>query len=181
MKFCFQPYIEHPKPTSYVTWAFVLLRTAPGLRTGLELELLLASTSGTRTGSTLDLLLDLETLVGLLLLHSMHQSWSYAWVSCPHHSPPKDKWQKKCTSSSLIVGICCRDAMQLFTANISPPCCQCMNQGLNLEKMQLELLKYTKFTTTCYTCPNEQFRYSTTSYKIHYMITKFQNHLAKLR
>jgi hypothetical protein len=61
------------------------LRTAPGLRTGLELELLLASTSGTRTGSTLDLLVDLETLIGLLLLHSMHQSWSYAWVSCPHH------------------------------------------------------------------------------------------------
>jgi hypothetical protein len=50
-----------------------------------ELELILASTSGTRTGSTLDLLLDLETFVGLFLLHSMHQSWSYAWVSCPHH------------------------------------------------------------------------------------------------
>jgi hypothetical protein len=33
----------------------------------------------------LDLLLDLKTFVGLLLLHSMHQSWSYAWVSCPHH------------------------------------------------------------------------------------------------
>jgi hypothetical protein len=85
IKFCFQPYIERPKPTPYATWASVLLRTAPGLRTGLELELLLASTSGTRTGSTLDLLLDLETFVGLLLLHSMHQSWSYAWVSCPHH------------------------------------------------------------------------------------------------
>jgi hypothetical protein len=78
MKFCFQPYIERPKPTPYATWASILLRTAPGLRTGLELELLLASTSGTRTGSTLDLLVELETLVGLLLLHSMHQSWSYA-------------------------------------------------------------------------------------------------------
>jgi hypothetical protein len=86
MKFCFQPYIERPKPTPYATWASVLLRTAPRLRTGLELELLLASTSGTRTRSTLDLLLDLETFVGLLLLHSIHQSWSYAWVSCPHHS-----------------------------------------------------------------------------------------------
>jgi hypothetical protein len=74
-----------PKLTPYATCASVLLRTAPGLRAGLELELLLASTSGTRTGSTLDLLVDLETLVGLLLLHSMHQSWSYAWVSCPHH------------------------------------------------------------------------------------------------
>jgi hypothetical protein len=84
MTFCFQPYIERPKPTPYATWASVLLRTAPGLRTGLELELLLASTSGTRTVSTLDILVDLETLVGLLLLHSMHQSWSYAWVSCPH-------------------------------------------------------------------------------------------------
>jgi hypothetical protein len=78
MKFCFQPYIERPKLTPYATWASVLLRTAAGLRTGLELELVLVSTSGTRTGSTLDLLLDLETLVGLLLLHSMHQSWSYA-------------------------------------------------------------------------------------------------------
>jgi hypothetical protein len=87
MKFCFQPYIERPNPTSYATWASVLLRSAPGLRTGLELELLLASTSGTRTGSTLDLLLDLATFVGVLLLHSMHQSWSYAWVSCPHHLP----------------------------------------------------------------------------------------------
>jgi hypothetical protein len=53
-----------------------------------SVELLLASTSGTRTGSTLDLLVDLETLVGLFLLHSMHQSWSYAWVSCPHHYVP---------------------------------------------------------------------------------------------
>jgi hypothetical protein len=49
MKFFFQPYIERPKLTPYATWASVLLRTAPGLRTGLELELLLASTSGTRT------------------------------------------------------------------------------------------------------------------------------------
>jgi hypothetical protein len=78
MKFCFQPYIERQKLTPYAAWASVLLRTAAGLRTGLDLELVLASTSGTRTGSTLDLLLDLETLVGLLLLHSMHQSWSYA-------------------------------------------------------------------------------------------------------
>jgi hypothetical protein len=88
MKFCFQPYIARPKPTPYATWASILLCTAPGLRTGLELELLLASTSETRTGSTLDLLLDMETFVGLLL-HSMHQSWSYAWVSCPD--------QQRCT------------------------------------------------------------------------------------
>jgi hypothetical protein len=31
MKFCFQPYIEHPKPSPYATWASVFLRTAPGL------------------------------------------------------------------------------------------------------------------------------------------------------
>jgi hypothetical protein len=59
MKLFFQPYIKRPKPTLYATWASVLLRTAPGLRTGLELELLLASTLGTRIGSTLDLVLDL--------------------------------------------------------------------------------------------------------------------------
>jgi hypothetical protein len=76
MKLCFQPYIERPKLTPYATWASVLLRTAPGLRTGLELELLLVSTSGTRTRSTLDLLLDLENLVVLYLLQSMHHAWT---------------------------------------------------------------------------------------------------------
>jgi hypothetical protein len=40
MKLCFQPYIERRKPTPYATWASVLLRTAPGLRTERELELL---------------------------------------------------------------------------------------------------------------------------------------------
>jgi hypothetical protein len=46
VKLCFQPYIKRPKPTPYATWVSVLLRTAPGLRTALELELLLASTWG---------------------------------------------------------------------------------------------------------------------------------------
>jgi hypothetical protein len=76
MKFCFQPYIKRPKPTPYATRASVLLRTAPGFRTGLELELLLVSTSGTRTRSTLDLLLDMENLIGLHLLQSMHHAWT---------------------------------------------------------------------------------------------------------
>jgi hypothetical protein len=76
MKLCFQPYIEYPKPTPYATLASILLRTAPGLRTGLELELLLASTSGTRTGSTLDLFLGLENLAILHLLQSMHHTWT---------------------------------------------------------------------------------------------------------
>jgi hypothetical protein len=76
MKFCFQPYIERTKPSPYATWASVLLRTTPGLRTGLELELLLASTSEARIGSTLDLLLDLENLAGLHLLQSMHHAWT---------------------------------------------------------------------------------------------------------
>jgi hypothetical protein len=76
MKLCFQPYIERPKPTFYATRASILLRTAPGLRIGLEFKLLLASTSGTRTESTLDLLLDLENVVGLHLLQSMHHAWT---------------------------------------------------------------------------------------------------------
>jgi hypothetical protein len=46
MKLCFQPYTERPKPTLYATWASVLLHTAPGLRTGLELELLLPPPRG---------------------------------------------------------------------------------------------------------------------------------------
>jgi hypothetical protein len=34
---------------------------------------------GTRTRLPLCLLFSLDNLVGLLLLDSMHQSWSYAW------------------------------------------------------------------------------------------------------
>jgi hypothetical protein len=78
-------------------------------------------------------------------------------------TPPKSqKMQKKCTGSPLTLGIGSRDAMQLFSTFLSPPCCQCMNQGSNLITCNLELLKYTKFITRCYTCPNEQVRYSTT-------------------
>jgi hypothetical protein len=75
--------------------------------------------------------------------------------------PQKPKMQKKCTSSPLTLGIGSRDAMQFFSTFLSPPYCQCMNQGSNLKICNLELLKYTKFITRCYTCPNEQVRYST--------------------
>jgi hypothetical protein len=64
------------------------------------------------------------------------------WYSRPQ--PPKAKMQKKCTSSPLTLGIGSRDAMQLFSTFLSPPCCQCMNQGTNLKRCNLELLKYTK-------------------------------------
>jgi hypothetical protein len=40
-----------------------------------------------------------------------------------------------------------------------------MNQAKNAKKFNLELLKYTKFIIGCYTCPNEQVRYSTASYR----------------
>jgi hypothetical protein len=81
--------------------------------------------------------------------------------SRPH--PKNPKMQNKCTSSPLSLGIGSRDAMQLFSTFLSPPCCQCMNQGSNLKICNLELLKYTKFIKRCYTCPNEQVRYSTAS------------------
>jgi hypothetical protein len=38
------------------------------------------------------------------------------------HKLPLDSWEGS------------RDVMQLFSTNISPPCCQCMNQGSNLKK-----------------------------------------------
>jgi hypothetical protein len=79
------------------------------------------------------------------------------------HTPQKPKMQMKCTRSPLTLGIGSRDAMQLFSTFLSPPCCQCMNQGSNLKICNLELLNYTKFITRCYTCPNEQVRYSTAS------------------
>jgi hypothetical protein len=78
------------------------------------------------------------------------------------HTPQKPKMQKKCTRSPFTLGIGSRDAMQLFSTFLSPPCCQCMNQASSLKTCDLELLKYTKFITSCYTCPNEQVRYSTT-------------------
>jgi hypothetical protein len=96
MQFCFQWYIGHRKTTPYVTWVFVLLCTAPGLKTGHEHELLWASTLGSRTWLASCLLFDLDTLVGLLLLHSMHKEWSYAWVSCPHHSLLLKKSRPRC-------------------------------------------------------------------------------------
>jgi hypothetical protein len=49
------------------------------------------------------------------------------------HTPQKPKMQKKCTSSPLTLGIGSRDAMQLFSTLLSPPCCQCMNQSSNLK------------------------------------------------
>ena len=58
-KLSFHPYKEHPKRTQYVAGASFLVRAAPGFRTGLELELIWASTLGTRIESTSDLLLDL--------------------------------------------------------------------------------------------------------------------------
>jgi hypothetical protein len=75
----------------------------------------------------------------------------------------KLKMQNKSTSSPLTLGIGSRNAMQLFSTFLSLPCCQWMNQGSNLKKCNLELLKYIKFITRCYTCPNEQVRYSTAS------------------
>ena len=85
MKLSFYPYKERPKWTPYATWASFLVRAAPGLRDRLKLELLWASTSGTQTELALGVLLDLDTVAGLLPLHTMRQTWSYAWVSCPHH------------------------------------------------------------------------------------------------
>jgi hypothetical protein len=83
------------------------------------------------------------------------------WYSRPH--PLKAKNAKEKHKPPLTLGIGSRDAMQLFSTFLSPPCCQCMNQGSNLKICNLELLKYTKSIARCYTCPNEQVRYSTAS------------------
>jgi hypothetical protein len=39
-----------------------------------------------------------------------------------------------------------------------------MNQAKNAKKCNLELLKEKKFNKGCYTCPNEQVRFSIASY-----------------
>jgi hypothetical protein len=69
------------------------------------------------------------------------------------------------TSSPLITATGSRGAMQLFSAFLSPPCCQCMNQGSIWKECNPELLKLTKSTTSCYIWPNEQVRYSISSYE----------------
>ena len=73
MKFPFYLYKERPKRTSYTTWASFLVRAAPGLRGGLELELFWASNLVAQIELALGLLHDLDTLPGLLL-DGMHQS-----------------------------------------------------------------------------------------------------------
>jgi hypothetical protein len=76
-------------------------------------------------------------------------------------TPPKNqKCKRNAQAPPLALGIGSRDAMQLFSTFLSPPCCQCMNQGSKLKICNLELLKYTKFITRSYTSPNEQVRYS---------------------
>jgi hypothetical protein len=81
--------------------------------------------------------------------------------SRPH--PQKPKMQKKCTSSPLTLGICSRDAMQVFSNFLFPLVANAWMKAQFWKKCNLELLKYTKFITRCYTCPNEQVRYSTAS------------------
>jgi hypothetical protein len=49
LKLSFHPYKERHNRTPYATWASIVLQAAPGLRGGLELEFLCASTLVTRT------------------------------------------------------------------------------------------------------------------------------------
>jgi hypothetical protein len=51
-----------------------------------------------------------------------------------------------------------------FQAQTSPPLLTMHESSQKSEKIKLELLKYTKFNIGCYTCPNEQVRYSIASY-----------------
>ena len=85
IKLAFHPYMDRRKWSLDASWVTSLRQIGPRGRDRLELELLWTSTSGTRTKLASDLLLDLDTLSGLLSLHIMRQTWSYSWVSCPHH------------------------------------------------------------------------------------------------
>ena len=78
IKFLFHQYKERPKRTLYESWTSFLVRAAPGLQGGLELELFWTSALVTRTELALDLLHDLDTFAGLLLLDAMHQTWLFA-------------------------------------------------------------------------------------------------------
>ena len=43
LKLYFQPYKVHPNLTPYATWASVLVRAIPGVRNGLEVDVVWAS------------------------------------------------------------------------------------------------------------------------------------------
>jgi hypothetical protein len=51
-----------------------------------------------------------------------------------------------------------------FEAHTSPPLLAMHESSQKCKTFNLELLKYTKFNIGCYTCPNEQVRYSIASY-----------------
>ena len=90
-----------------------LRQTGPGGRGRLELELLWASTSGTRTELALGFLLDLDTLAGLVLLHPMHETWSYAWVSCPHQAREETREQMQVLNEH-VVALCASECLKAF-------------------------------------------------------------------
>ena len=84
----------------YAAWASILVRAALGLRDGLELEFLWASTLEIRTESTSGLLLDLNTLDGLVGLHAILHPCPYPWMSSSHHPPLLDE---KPSSASIVL------------------------------------------------------------------------------
>ena len=43
LELSFQPYKVHPNPTPYATWTSVLVQVIPGVRNGLEVDVVWAS------------------------------------------------------------------------------------------------------------------------------------------
>ena len=69
-----------------MSWVTNLRQTGPGTRDRLKLELFWASTSRTRTELASDLLLDLDTLAGLLPLHTMPPTLHTMPPTPPYHA-----------------------------------------------------------------------------------------------
>jgi hypothetical protein len=92
------------------------------------------------------------------------------------HTPQKPQMQKKCTSSPLTLRISSRDAMQLFSTFLSPPCCQCMNQGSNFKTYNLELSNIQNSTQDATHSQMSKLNTLRLCNDINFMITKFHNH-----
>jgi hypothetical protein len=90
--------------------------------------------------------------------HGQHSDRSYrcTWPVRPVHTRAQKWLQTTCKPSKCIQqAISSSNFSPLLTMHESSKKCKTLN---------LELLKWTKFNIGCYTCPNEQVRYSIASY-----------------
>jgi hypothetical protein len=86
-----------------------------------------------------------------------HRSDRWPWPVRPVHNRAQ-KWLETTWKPSKHV-------QQAISSSNFSPLLAMHESSQKCKTFNLELLKYTKFNIWCYTCPNEQVRYSTASYR----------------